>query len=172
MTPKGKMKSYMGCLWTLCLFMALVVMFLMFATVMSGCKHVEYVPVETTHEIHHHHTDSIKESDSVYHEKETIIQQLDSAAMAKYGIQIKNAERAWLVRTAELERRLQELSEAHTDTVYRCDTIPCPVEVIKEVPAELNWWQTTLVYLGGAWLVILSACAVFGIWKLYRKFKP
>ena len=149
-----------------------ILFFLVFGLV--GCKTV-YVPVESVHEYVHHQTDTVHKTDTVTNERETVIREVnkgDSALLAKYGIQIKNAERAWLVRTAELEHRLQELSEAHTDTVYRCDTIPCPVEVIKEVPAELNWWQTMLVYLGGAWLVILSACAVFGIWKLYRKFKP
>jgi len=171
MTPKSKVKSYQGCFWSVCLFIALVVMVLMFGSVMSGCKHVEYVPVETTHEIHHHHTDSIKERDSVYHEKETIIQQLDSATMAKYGIQLKNAERAWLVRTAELERRLQELSEAHTDTVYRCDTIPRPVEVIKEVPAELKWWQKMSMSMGWVMIAMVLIWVGFGVFKLIQKFR-
>ena len=123
--------------------------------VLTACKETEYITVPEYHEVHHHHTDSIKQTDSVTVEKETVIMQLDSAEMAKYGIQLKAAERAWLVKTAELERRLQQLIENHTDTVHERDSIPYPVEVIKEVEVEkpLHWWQKALMFLGGAFII-------------------
>ena len=123
--------------------------------VLTACKETEYITVPEYHEVHHHHTDSIKQTDSVTVEKETVIMQLDSAAMAQYGIQLKSAERAWLVKTAELERRLQQLIENHTDTVHERDSVPYPVEVIKEVEIEkpLHWWQKALMFLGGAFIV-------------------
>ena len=36
------------------------------------------------------------------------------------------------------------------DTIYEAvhDTIPYPVEVPKEVPASLTWWQQTRIYMG------------------------
>lgn len=122
---------------------------------LTACKNTEYITVPEIHEVHHHHTDSIKQTDSVMVEKETVIMQLDSAAMAQYGIQLKSAERAWLVKTAELERRLQQLIENHTDTVHERDSVPYPVEVIKEVEVEkpLHWWQKALMFLGGAFIV-------------------
>lgn len=122
---------------------------------LTACKETEYITVPEIHEVHHHHTDSIKQTDSVTVEKETVIMQLDSAAMAQYGIQLKSAERAWLVKTAELERRLQQLIENHTDTVHERDSVPYPVEVIKEVEVEkpLHWWQKALMFLGGAFIV-------------------
>ena len=122
---------------------------------LTACKETEYITVPEYHEVHHHHTDSIKQTDSVTVEKETVIMQLDSAAMAQYGIQLKSAERAWLVKTAELERRLQQLIENHTDTVHERDSIPYPVEVIKEVEVEkpLHWWQKALMFLGGAFII-------------------
>lgn len=125
---------------------------------LTACKETEYITVPEIHEVHHHHTDSIKQTDSVTVEKETVIMQLDSAAMAQYGIQLKSAERAWLVKTAELERRLQQLIENHTDTVHERDSVPYPVEVIKEVEVEkpLHWWQKALMFLGGAFIVVVA----------------
>lgn len=149
-----------------------MLLFIVAVVLVCSCTTTRYVEVPVVHEIHHHHTDSIHKTDSVTKEKETVIMQLDSVAMAQYGIQLKNAERAWLVRTAELEKKLSELSEIHTDTVYQCDSIPYPVEVTKEIPAELTWWQKTCIYAGWALLVLLAVAAVIGLWKLYKTFRP
>ncbi len=149
-----------------------LVLFIVVVGMICSCTTTRYVEVPVVHEIHHHHTDSIHKTDSVTKEKETVIMQLDSAAMAQYGIQLKNAERAWLVRTAELEKKLSELSEIHTDTVYQCDSIPYPVEVTKEIPAELTWWQKTRIHAGEALLVLLAVAAVIGLWKFYKTFRP
>ena len=85
------------------------VLLLLLTLLLGGCKHIEYVPIETTHTIEHHHTDSVRQVDSIFKNKETIIMQLDSEAMAQYGIRLQAAEKAWLVRTAELEKQLQKL---------------------------------------------------------------
>ena len=127
---------------------------------LTACKNTEYITVPEIHEVHHHHTDSIKQTDSVRVEKETTIMQLDSAAMAQYGIQLKSAERAWLVKTAELEQRLQQLIENHTDTVHERDSVPYLVEVIKEVPAELTWWQQTRLHFANIVLWVLAIAAI------------
>ena len=132
---------------------------------LCGCKQIEYVPVVQTNTEHHWHTDSVKEKDSTYHEKTTTIMQLDSAAMASYGIQLKSAERAWLVKTRELERQIQQLMQlSQTKDTVR-DSIPYPVEVIKEVPAKLSWWQGLLVRLG------YIALAIVIIYLIYLRFK-
>ena len=90
--------------------------------------------------------------------------QLDSAAMARYGIQLKSAERAWLVKSKELERQIQQLMQlSQTKDTVR-DSIPYPVEVIKEVPAKLSWWQG-LVRLG------YIALAIVIIYLIYLRFK-
>lgn len=131
---------------------------------MCGCKSIEYVPMPEVHEQHHWHTDSVHTTDSVIRVKETTIMQLDSAEMARYGVQLKSAERAWLVKTQELERIVAELmakSEAR-DTVH--DSIPYPVEVIKEVPAKVSGWQSGLMRVGFVALLLLLGivCWVFG----------
>lgn len=135
---------------------------------LAGCKETEYVPVVETHDVHHWHTDSVKEKDSTYHEKTTIIQQLDSAEMAQYGITLKNAERAWLVKTAELERQIQQLMQLSQtkDSVH--DSIPYPVEVIKEVPREPSGIERGLMMVGILAIMVIIICVV---WKL-RKFLP
>jgi hypothetical protein len=135
---------------------------------LCGCKSVEYVPVPEVHEVHHHHTDSVHTTDSVFNEKETIVMQLDSAEMAKYGIQLKAAERAWLVRTKELEREIERIMAMRTDSTAKRDSIPYPVYVPKEVPAELTWWQRTLQHLGVAMLIIILVLVAIGILRLTK----
>ena len=138
------------------------------AAVLAGCKETEFVPVVETHDVHHWHTDSVKQTDSVYHEKTTTIMQLDSAAMATYGIQLKSAERAWLVKTAELERQIERLMamSATKDSVH--DSIPYPVEVIKEVPREPSRLERILMLFG---LLAIMVIIIFVVWKL-KKFLP
>ena len=127
---------------------------------LTGCK-TEYVPVVQTNTEHHWHTDSVHEKDSTYHEKTTTIMQLDSAAMAKYGIQLKAAERAWLVKTEELRRHIERLEamSVSKDSVHDSIPVPYPVEVIREVPAELTWWQQTRMDIGGWAIVALAILA-------------
>ena len=139
----------------------LVIIAIVLCWALSSCKTVEYITVPEVHEVYHHHTDSIKQTDSVTVEKETVIMQLDSAAMAKYGIQLKAAERAWLVKTAELERRLQQLIENHTDTVHERDSIPVPYPVIKEVEKKLSKTQKGLMWVGGLSLMALFLFIVY-----------
>ena len=142
--------------------------FAIMAAVLAGCKQTEFVPVVETHDVHHWHTDSVKQTDSVYHEKTTTIMQLDSAAMARYGIQLKSAERAWLVKTAELERQIERLMamSATKDSVH--DSIPYPVEVIKEVPREPSRLERILMLFG---LLAIMVIIIFVVWKL-KKFLP
>lgn len=134
---------------------------LLICALFGSCTTTKYVPITEQHTEHHWHTDSVKERDSIHTENTTIIREVDSAAMAKYGIQMQNNQRAWLVLQREMENRLRELEHmtATHDTIH--DSIPCPVEVIKEVPAKLTWWQQTrlhiinmLMMFGIIWLIV------------------
>ena len=102
----------------------------------------------------HWHTDSVKERDSTHTERETIIREVDSAAMAKYGIQMQANQRAWLVLQREMENRLRELEHmsANKDTVR--DTIPKPYPVTEYVERK----RTTFEWL----LIIVGIAAIFG----------
>ena len=160
LSEQERMKA--GCLQMAGVVVAIIAGLLL-CSLLDSCTTTEYVPVVETHEQHHWHTDSVKQKDSVYHEKTTVIQQLDSAAMAQYGIQLKAAERAWLVRTAELEKQLQQLQRltADRDTVRDTIPLPYPVEKIVEVAAPLTWWQKILMWMG-----VLLIMIFFGwVWK-------
>lgn len=134
---------------------------------LTGCTTTKVVEVEKVHDVHHHHTDSVIQHDSIHTENVTTIMQLDSAAMAQYGIQLKSAERAWLVKTKELEYQLQRLMEmsATKDSVH--DSIPVPYPVERLVEKQLSWWQKTQMYAGDALLLALIVGA--GIWILKKK---
>ena len=96
--------------------------------------------------------------------------QLDSAAMARYGIRLKDAERAWLVKTAELERQLQQLERltADRDTIH--DSIPVPYPVIKEVEKQLTRRQQMVMCIG-LFAIIVAACwFVWWAMKILRRF--
>lgn len=162
-------KSYKGCWWSLIGFIVTMVLFA--ATVLTSCTTTKVVPVVQTNTEHHWHTDSVKEKDSTYHEKTTTIMQLDSAAMAKYGIQLKSAERAWIVKTAELQRQIERLEamSLSKDSVH--DSIPVPYPVVKEVPAELSWWQRLRIILGNFVILAVIAIAGYWVWRLWRVYK-
>ena len=138
-----------------------------------GCTTTKYVPVTETHTEHHWHTDSVRERDSTHTERETVIREVDSAAMARYGIQMESNQRAWLVLQREMENRLRELKHmtAQHDTIN--DSIPYPVEVIKEVPAKLTWWQQTRLHLVNILLYLLLAIGIIYIGRRHlKKYMP
>ena len=153
MSDEERMKA--GCLQLVGMIGAIIVALLICA-LFGSCTTTKYVPVTEQHTEHHWHTDSVKERDSVHTENTTIIREVDSAAMAKYGIQMQANQRAWLVLQREMEQRLRELEHmtATHDTIH--DSIPCPVDVIKEVPAKLTWWQQTRLH-------IINVLMMFGI---------
>ena len=154
-------KAYRGCFWSFVIFiLAMGIVLLMYS-----CK-TEYIPVETSHTEHHWHTDSIIQKDSVVKESMTTVMQLDSAAMAKYGIQLKNAERAWLVKSWELERQIEQLQKlsAIRDTVRDTIQVPYPVE------KKLSKWQQTKVDWGG-WAILAADVMIilFFVFALRRR---
>ena len=162
MSDEERMKA--GCFQGVAFFV-MIMLGLALCALLSGCATTKYVPVQQQHTEHHWHTDSVKERDSVHTENTTIIREVDSAAMAKYGIQMQANQRAWLVLQREMEQRLRELEHmtATHDTIR--DSIPYPVEVIKEVPAKLTWWQQTRLHLANILLWLLLIVGIIWIAK-------
>ena len=144
---------------------AMVAVALLLLTAIGSCTTTKYVPVPEVHEHWHHSTDTIHKTDSVIDLQTRIIREVDSATMARYGIQMKDMQRAWLVETNRLQRELSELRQSSTDTIHERDSIPYPVEVEKEVPAQLSWWQRLRLGLGSAVLIGLVG---FVGWRLRR----
>lgn len=133
---------------------------------LGSCTTTKYVTVPEVHEHWHHSTDTIHQTDSVIDRQTTTIREVDSATMAKYGIQMKDMQRAWLIQTDRLQRELSELRQSHTDTIHERDSIPYPVEVVKEVPAQPSWWQRFLIYVGG---VTSSLLLIVAVWWFVKK---
>ena len=137
---------------------------------LCSCTTTRYVTVPEVHEQHHWHTDSVHKTDSVIHEKQTTIRELDSAAMAQYGIQIRQNEKAWLVMSNELRREIERLEAmcADRDTVRDSIPKPHPVEAIKEVPAQKTLLERAVFFAGLISIMILILIIVSKI----KKFLP
>jgi hypothetical protein len=133
---------------------------------LGSCTTTKYVTVPEVHEHWHHSTDTIHQTDSIIDRQTTTIREVDSATMAKYGIQMKDMQRAWLIETNRLQRELSELRQTHTDTIHERDSIPYPVEVVKEVPAQPSWWQRFLMHVGG---ITSSLLLIVAVWWFVKK---
>ena len=143
------------------------VWFLVAVVVLSSCTTTRYIPFTETRTEHHWHTDSVKERDSTHTERETIIREVDSAAMAKYGIQMQANQRAWLVLQREMENRLRELehTSANKDTVR--DSIPVPYPVTEYIERSRSKFEWVLLAFGVAFII---ASLLFFIYKVKKVF--
>jgi hypothetical protein len=143
-----------------------IIQALLLLTAMGSCTTTKYVTVPEVHEYWHHTTDTIHQTDSVIDRQTMTIREVDSATMARYGIQMKDMQRAWLIETNRLQRELSELRQTHTDTIHERDSIPYPVEVVKEVPAQPSWWQRFLMHVGG---ITSSLLLIVAVWWFVKK---
>lgn len=126
---------------------------------MTSCWSVRYVPVERVRTEYINRTDTIRETDSIIHEKETIIREADSTTLSKLGLQLKENEKAILILRRELERQKSTHQEHRIDTVVVRDSVNVPVPVEK----ELSWYQEKCI----TWFPwILFAAIVFLIFIL------
>jgi hypothetical protein len=118
----------------------------------SSCTTTKYVPVIE------HHTDTLIQTnlqrDSIYvHDSIMVSQQGDTVRIEKW-------------HTKYVER------EVH-DTLYQAvhDSIPQPYPVIKEVPAELTWWQHFRISLANILLWVVGIVAVVTLVRWWLKQK-
>jgi len=160
--------SYRCCWWGFWLFIILLAV-----GWLTSCTTTKVVTVPEVHEQHHWHTDSVIKRDSVIHDRQTTIRELDSAAMAQYGIQLKQNEKAWMVSVAELRREVERLESMTADRDTVRDSIPVPYPVEKIVPAELSWWQQARIHLANILLygLVIVGIIMLGKWHL-KKLKP
>jgi hypothetical protein len=141
--------SYHCCWWGFWLFIALLVVGWLTSCTTTRVVTVERVKNDTTY-ITKQQRDSIWLHDSIH-----VMERGDTISIERW-------------HTKYIER------EVH-DTLYRSktDSIPVPYDVIKEVPAELSWWQTARIHLAN---ILLYAILIFGIIKLGKwhlsKLKP
>lgn len=132
-----------------------------------GCKATEYMPVVETHTEHHWHTDSVRQVDSVLTEKTTIVREADSATMARYGIQIKQMERAWLVQTDRLNREISMLQSQKSDTIHIVDSVP--KIVIREVEKKQSLGDRLSAFAADAAIGVIIFVLVIIVFRLIVK---
>lgn len=141
--------SYRCCAWGFWLFIALLIVGWLTSCTTTRVVTVEKVKTDTTY-ITKQQRDSIWLHDSIH-----VMERGDTISIERW-------------HTKYIEREIH-------DTLYRAktDSIPVPYEVIKEVPAELSWWQTARIHLAN---ILLYAILIFGIIKLGKwhlsKLKP
>ena len=141
--------SYRCCWWGFWLFIALLFVGWLTSCTTTKVVTVERVKNDTTY-ITKQQRDSIWLHDSIH-----VTERGDTISIERW-------------HTKYIEREIH-------DTLYRAktDSVPVPYEVIKEVPAELSWWQTARIYLAN---ILLYAILIFGIIKLGKwhlsKLKP
>lgn len=148
MNDEERLKA--GC-WQMVVFIAAVAIGMIVCSFFTSCKSVEYVPVIE------HHTDTLIQTkvqhDSIYINDSTVITEKgDTVKIEKW-------------HTKYVEKQVH-------DTLYiaKNDTVPQPYPVIKEVPAELSWWQQTRLHIAN---ILLWALLIVGIvWIIKKKLLP
>lgn len=132
LTDDERMKA--GCLQGLGYIVAVVIAFAVCA-LFGSCTTTKYVPVIE------HHTDTLIQA-KVQHDS---IHVHDSISVTQNGDTVRIEK--WHTKYVESIRH---------DTLYiaKNDTVPQPYPVIKEVPAELTWWQQLRMHIGGILLFV------------------
>lgn len=116
---------------------------------LMGCKTVEVQTVERVR------TDTLRQMvvqrDSIYLHDSTFVRVAGDTILME----------RWHTRWRDRLR---------TDTIYqsRVDSVPKPYPVVKEVPADLSWWQRTRMFIGSA--VLVAAVIAAGAWITKKKF--
>ncbi len=129
-----------------------MVIILAMCALFGSCTTTKYVPVPE------YHTDTLRQV-TVRHDSVMVH---DSIHVSEKG------------DTVRIERwHTQWRDRWRTDTIYKSkrDSIPYPVEVTKEVPAELTWWQQTRIHVGSIVLWLLLFAVAWYIGGLLRKVK-
>ena len=133
---------------------------------MASCQSVRYVPVESVRTEYINRTDTVTKTDSIIHEKETIIQMADSTTLSKLGLQLKENEKAILILRRELERQKSAHQEHRIDTVVVRDSVNVPFPVEK----ELTWYQEKCI-TWFPWILFAAFALLIIILKPWRWLK-
>ena len=148
MTDKQKLRAVC---WQMVVYLLAVAIGMIVCSFFTSCKSVEYVFVPQTH------TDTLIQTkiqhDSIYINDSTVITEKgDTVKIEKW-------------HTKYVEKQVH-------DTLYiaKTDSVPAPYPVIKEVPAELSWWQKTRLHIAN---ILLWSLLIVGIvWIIKKKLLP
>ena len=149
MSEEERMKAgcFQGIFFVIAFLMGLIICALLSSCSTTKVVEVERVKTDTTY-ITKWQRDSVWLHDSIH-----VTEKGDTVMIEKW-------------HTKYVEKQVHD-----TTYVATHDTIPQPYEVVKEVPAELSWWQRVRLWLGNA--VLLAVIVFVGHWilKIYRVWK-
>ena len=135
-------------------FLIIWLAFLIAISLLASCKQVEYVTVEKVR------------IDTTYITK----WQRDSVWLHD---SIMVTEKGGTVRIERWHTKYVEKQVHDTTYVATHDTIPqpYPIETVKLVEKELNWWQRLRMWIGNVGLIALLAVGGYYGWKIWRVYK-
>lgn len=105
------------------------------ALIFCGCTTTKYIPVETVRDVYHNTTDTIRDSIS-------------------HTVYVNRYIKGDTVYNDRVEYLYKDRWKVHDSIVIQRDTIPYPVEVIKEVEIPVTPWHNYLI-IGGLSLTVL-----------------
>ena len=129
--------------------------FLLAVWLLGSCTTTKYVTVPEVHTdtlmVTQHQRDSIYVHDSIWVN------------------QWQAGDTIYRERTKWCTKYIERLSH---DTIYKSktDSVPQPYPVIKEVPAELSWWQRVRLHTGDLALAVLGLAILLMVAK-WRKWQ-
>jgi hypothetical protein len=142
--------AYKGCFWSMVL--ALATFLIVSVILLTSCTTTKVVEVEKVR------------TDTTYITK----WQRDSVWLHD---SIHVTEKGDTVRIERWHTKYVEKQVHDTTYVATHDTIPQPYEVVKEVQAELSWWQRVRLWLGNAVLLVVIVFVGHWILKIYKVWK-
>lgn len=126
-----------------------VLSILLFVVLFCSCTKTEYITIPE------YHTDTTyiakHQRDSIYlHDSISVKEKGDTIQIEKW-------------HTKYIEREIH-------DTTYqsKVDSVPKPYPVIKEVPADFSWWQTTRLYIADILLWVLLIGGI--LWIIKKRY--
>lgn len=131
------------------------------STLFLSCSSTKYIPIEKTKTVYQNRIDTIKQIDSIFNEKTTIIREADSSLVQQLGLKLKTNEKAILVLKKELEKQTHNKLESIHDTVLVKDSIPIPYPIEKQLT---KWQQFKLDFsdvVFSVFLLIIIICIVY-----------
>lgn len=105
------------------------------ALIFCGCTSTKYIPVETVRDVYHNTSDTIRDS-------------------IRHTVYVNQYVKGDTVYNDRIEYLYKDRWKVHDSIVIQRDSIPYPVEVIKEVEIPVTPWHNYLI-IGCLCLAIL-----------------
>lgn len=135
----------------------------------ASCRTTRYVTVPEYHSEVVHDTDSVVRRDVVRDTSWMTIREVDSAELARLGVQIKGLRNALVIERNRNLEKISDNSNAKIRYIHKTDSVLVPYRV--EVEKKLSWWDRVKVDFGG-WAMLVLGLLVAGIgvaWAVRRR---